>query len=61
MTQAALPYLRAQGGGHILQITSIGGISAFPMTGIYHASKWALEGISQTLALEVRTSGSTSR
>ncbi len=57
VTQAALPYLRAQGGGHILQVTSIGGISAFPMTGIYHASKWALEGISQSLALEVKDFG----
>jgi len=53
VTQAALPYLRAQGGGHILQVSSIGGISAFPNTGAYHASKWALEGLSQSLALEV--------
>ena len=53
VTQAALPILRAQGSGHILQVSSIGGISAFPNTGIYHASKWALEGISQTLAQEV--------
>ena len=53
VTQAALPYLRAQGGGHILQVSSIGGISAFPNTGAYHASKWALEGLSQSLAQEV--------
>jgi len=53
VTQAALPFLRAQGSGHILQVSSIGGISAFPTVGIYHASKWALEGISQSLALEV--------
>ena len=53
VTQAALPYLRAQGSGHILQVSSIGGISAFPTVGIYHASKWALEGISQALAQEV--------
>ena len=39
--------------GHILQVSSIGGISAFPGIGIYHASKWALEGISQALAAEV--------
>ena len=44
VTQAALPYLREQGSGHILQVSSIGGISAFPNIGIYHASKWALEG-----------------
>ncbi|MGI8417124.1 MAG: SDR family oxidoreductase [Nakamurella sp.] len=53
ITQAALPYLREQGSGHILQVSSIGGISAFPNVGMYHASKWALEGISQALAQEV--------
>jgi NAD(P)-dependent dehydrogenase (short-subunit alcohol dehydrogenase family) len=53
VTQAALPFLRAQGSGHIIQVSSIGGISAFPMVGIYHASKWALEGFSQALAQEV--------
>jgi NAD(P)-dependent dehydrogenase (short-subunit alcohol dehydrogenase family) len=53
VTQAALPFLREQGSGHILQVSSIGGISAFPLVGIYHASKWALEGISQSLAQEV--------
>ena len=53
VTQAALPFLREQGSGHILQVSSIGGISAFPNVGAYHASKWALEGISQSLAQEV--------
>jgi NAD(P)-dependent dehydrogenase (short-subunit alcohol dehydrogenase family) len=53
VTQAALPFLREQGSGHILQVSSIGGISAFPNIGMYHASKWALEGISQALAQEV--------
>lgn len=53
VTQAALPFLREQGSGHFLQVSSIGGISAFPTVGIYHASKWALEGISQSLAQEV--------
>ncbi|MCO1660220.1 SDR family oxidoreductase [Pseudonocardia humida] len=53
VTQAALPILRAQGSGHILQVSSIGGISAFPLVGMYHASKWALEGLSQALAQEV--------
>jgi NAD(P)-dependent dehydrogenase (short-subunit alcohol dehydrogenase family) len=53
VTQAALPYLRQQGSGHIIQVSSIGGISAFPLVGIYHASKWALEGFSQALAQEV--------
>jgi NAD(P)-dependent dehydrogenase (short-subunit alcohol dehydrogenase family) len=53
VTQAALPFLRKQGSGHILQVSSIGGITAFPGVGMYHASKWALEGLSQALAAEV--------
>jgi NAD(P)-dependent dehydrogenase (short-subunit alcohol dehydrogenase family) len=57
VTQAALPFLRAQGSGHILQVSSIGGISAFPGIGAYHASKWGLEGISQALAQEVAAFG----
>lgn len=57
ITQAALPYLREQRSGHIVQVSSIGGISAFPNIGIYHASKWALEGFSQALAQEVAPFG----
>jgi NAD(P)-dependent dehydrogenase (short-subunit alcohol dehydrogenase family) len=53
VTQAALPVMRAQGSGHIIQVSSIGGITAFPGIGAYHASKWALEGFSQSLAAEV--------
>ena len=57
VTQAALPYLRAQRSGHIIQVSSIGGITAFQNVGIYHASKWALEGFSQALAQEVAPFG----
>src|SRR5450755_4548106 len=57
VTQAALPFLRAQGAGHIVQVSSIGGISAFPSVGAYHASKWALEGFSQALSQEVADFG----
>jgi NAD(P)-dependent dehydrogenase (short-subunit alcohol dehydrogenase family) len=57
VTQAALPFLRAQRSGHIIQVSSIGGITAFPNIGIYNASKWALEGISQALAAEVADFG----
>ncbi len=57
VAQAALPFLRKQGAGHILQVSSIGGITAFPMVGAYHASKWALEGFSQALAQEVAPFG----
>lgn len=53
ITRAVLPYLEAQGSGHIIQISSIGGIGAFPGLGGYHASKWALEGLSESLAQEV--------
>ncbi|BBY28038.1 SDR family oxidoreductase [Mycolicibacterium sediminis] len=57
VTQAALPFLRAQRSGHIVQVSSIGGITAFQNVGIYHASKWALEGFSQALAQEVESFG----
>lgn len=53
VTQAALPYLRVQRSGHIIQVSSIGGITAFANLGAYHASKWALEGMTQSLAQEV--------
>jgi NAD(P)-dependent dehydrogenase (short-subunit alcohol dehydrogenase family) len=57
VTQAVLPFLREQGSGHILQVSSVGGLMAGPSLGIYHASKWALEGISESLAQEVREFG----
>lgn len=57
VTQAALPYLRRQRSGHIIQVSSIGGVSAFADLGAYHASKWALEGLSQSLSLEVAPFG----
>ncbi|HEY3773020.1 MAG TPA: oxidoreductase [Solirubrobacteraceae bacterium] len=57
VTQAALPILRDQGSGWIVQVSSIGGLAAFPLTGIYHASKWALEGFSETLRQEVEPFG----
>jgi len=56
-TQAVLPVMRAQGAGHLFQISSIGGVAAFLNTGIYHASKWALEGFSESLAQEVAPFG----
>jgi NAD(P)-dependent dehydrogenase (short-subunit alcohol dehydrogenase family) len=57
VTQAALPIMRAQKAGRILQISSIGGVQAFPIVGLYHASKWGLEGFSQSLAAEVAAFG----
>jgi NAD(P)-dependent dehydrogenase (short-subunit alcohol dehydrogenase family) len=57
VTQAALPFMREQGSGHILQVSSIGGVNAFGGIGLYHASKWGLEGFSQALAAEVKGFG----
>jgi NAD(P)-dependent dehydrogenase (short-subunit alcohol dehydrogenase family) len=53
VTQAALPLLRTQGGGHIVQVSSVGGVLSFPSLGVYAASKWAVEGLSEALAAEV--------
>ncbi|MFD4874507.1 SDR family NAD(P)-dependent oxidoreductase [Streptomyces sp. NPDC058420] len=57
VTQAVLPLMRAQRSGRILQVTSEGGVRAFPGIGAYHASKWALEGLSESLAQEVAAFG----
>lgn len=57
VSQAVLPQMRAQGSGRIIQVSSIGGVNAFPTIGLYHASKWALEGFSQSLAAEVAPFG----
>jgi NAD(P)-dependent dehydrogenase (short-subunit alcohol dehydrogenase family) len=51
--RAVLPHLRARKSGHILNITSIGGLKTFPGVGIYHGSKFALEGIGESLAQQV--------
>ena len=55
--RAALPHLRAQGGGRILQVSSTGGQFAFPTFSVYHASKWGIEGFVESVAQEVRPFG----
>jgi NAD(P)-dependent dehydrogenase (short-subunit alcohol dehydrogenase family) len=55
--QAALPYLREQRSGHIIQLSSAAGVIAMPLGGAYHASKWALEGLNEALAGEVADFG----
>jgi NADP-dependent 3-hydroxy acid dehydrogenase YdfG len=55
--QAALPIMRAQRSGHLISTSSIGGVTAFPTVGLYHASKWGLEAINQSLAQEVADFG----
>jgi NAD(P)-dependent dehydrogenase (short-subunit alcohol dehydrogenase family) len=57
VAQAALPHLREQGGGHILQVSSVGGLVAGSSIGMYHASKWALEGLNTSLAQQVAEFG----
>jgi hypothetical protein len=52
-----LPLLRAQGGGHIVNISSLAGVLGLPFSGLYSASKFALEGMSESLRLEARRFG----
>jgi len=53
LIQACLPHLRAQGGGHILQVSSEGGQITYPNFSLYHASKWGIEGFVDAVAKEV--------
>jgi NAD(P)-dependent dehydrogenase (short-subunit alcohol dehydrogenase family) len=55
--RAALPNLRAQGGGRILQVSSAGGQTTYPNFSYYHASKWAIEGFAETIAREIAPFG----
>lgn len=57
LTQAALPIMRRQGGGHVVQISSTGGVGAMPFLGLYNAAKWGLEGFTEALAGEVAAEG----
>ncbi len=53
LIRAALPHLRTQGGGRIIQISSYGGQVAFPGNSMYHATKWGIEGFVESVAQEV--------
>jgi NAD(P)-dependent dehydrogenase (short-subunit alcohol dehydrogenase family) len=53
VVRAALPHLRRQGHGRIVQVSTAGGQTTYPSFGYYHAAKWGLEGFSETLAKEV--------
>jgi NAD(P)-dependent dehydrogenase (short-subunit alcohol dehydrogenase family) len=57
VTQAVAPHLRAQGAGHLLQISSVGGVVTGPSAGLYSAAKFALEGMSDALAQELAPFG----
>ncbi|WP_025679574.1 oxidoreductase [Paenibacillus massiliensis] len=53
MTNAVLPQMRAQKSGHIINFSSIGGLTSFPTLGYYHATKYAVEGVSESLSQEL--------
>jgi NAD(P)-dependent dehydrogenase (short-subunit alcohol dehydrogenase family) len=57
IVRAALPHLRRQGHGRIVQVSTAGGQTTYPSFGYYHAAKWGLEGFSETLAQEVAPLG----
>jgi NAD(P)-dependent dehydrogenase (short-subunit alcohol dehydrogenase family) len=53
VTKAVLPGMRERRSGHVVNISSLGGLAAFGATGYYHATKFAVEGLSESLAAEV--------
>jgi NAD(P)-dependent dehydrogenase (short-subunit alcohol dehydrogenase family) len=57
LVRASLPHLCAQGGGRILQLSSMGGQVAFPGGSLYHATKWGIEGFIDAVAQEVAVFG----
>jgi NAD(P)-dependent dehydrogenase (short-subunit alcohol dehydrogenase family) len=57
VTKAVLPAMRARRSGHVVNISSLGGLAGFGATGYYHATKFAVEGLSESLAAEVAPLG----
>lgn len=57
VSQAAIPLMRKQGHGHIIQVSSVLGIASIPNLGLYNASKWAVEAMSEAMATEVKHFG----
>ncbi|MEV7045130.1 oxidoreductase [Amycolatopsis sp. NPDC051061] len=57
VTKAVLPGMRARHSGHVVNISSLGGLAGFGATGYYHATKFAVEGLSESLAAEVAPLG----
>src|SRR6056297_1744622 len=53
VTRAFLPHFRQRGEGLFLNVSSIGGVITFPLMSLYHASKWAVEGFSESFAYEL--------
>ncbi|WP_345426047.1 SDR family oxidoreductase [Pseudonocardia xishanensis] len=59
LARAVVPHLREQGGGALMQLSSMGGQMTFPAFGLYHAAKWGIEGFFGSLAEEVKAFGIT--
>lgn len=59
VTRAVLPTLRRQGGGVIVNVTSIGGLTTMPLNAVYHATKYAVDGFSEALRYELDPLGVT--
>lgn len=57
LSQAAIPIMRGQGAGHIVQISTVGAVGTMPMLGLYNSTKWGLEAFSEAMAAEVRPFG----
>ncbi|NVD69426.1 SDR family NAD(P)-dependent oxidoreductase [Duganella sp. BJB1802] len=57
VTRAALPAMRKRGGGHVINLSSVGGYTAFPGWGLYSSTKFAVEGLSEALAMELAPLG----
>ena len=57
VSRAVIPVMRRQGSGALVQVSSMGGRVTFPLYSIYHATKWAVEGFSESLAFELRPFG----
>jgi NAD(P)-dependent dehydrogenase (short-subunit alcohol dehydrogenase family) len=57
LARAVVPHLRAQGGGHLVQMSSMGGHLAFPAFSLYHVTKWGIEGFYEALHQEVEPFG----
>jgi NAD(P)-dependent dehydrogenase (short-subunit alcohol dehydrogenase family) len=57
LARAAIPHFRTQGDGHLIQLSSIGGLAAFPFVGYYNATKWAMEGFYEAVHQELAPLG----
>ncbi len=57
LSQAAIPVMRNQGAGQIVQISTVGAVGTMPMLGLYNSSKWGLEAFSEAMAAEVQQFG----